>query len=334
MKKYILLITVATLIVLFSFNPLKASPMDIQKELIAFNHLPQEERIGNENSNSAFSATYRNEPFTCVQQTEHFPTETPKAQEAFNLFVDTVKSRSELDKEDYQYLRILLADAIKAKSWRAKYVQSVWNIKIDPYSKESKKELKTLVSMAQEGNPLALHAVLEWTGGIYEDSTTWRKDFIKAAVRRGNPQVMSTVGWDLATRTRSMRPVGIKILECAAAQGDADAYDGLGTVARQEGRWVDAYRFWQKGSHLGCKSCMDKMDDLALIQDDFTLSQGMFGKVPHIDALRKFYDAQFLDSAVFLPELRVSAPAAMWPEMSDEQLVRTIQKRIEIWGTP
>lgn len=332
MKKNILTLTLGTFIILFSFNLLKAESVNIQEELIKFNHLPQEKQIGDDDSNSAFSATYRNEPFTCVQQAEYFPTETPEAEKAFNLFVDTVKSRSKLDKEDYQYLRIVLADAIKAKSWRAKYVQSIWNIKIDPYSEESKKELETLVSMAQEGNPLALHAVLEWTGGIYEDSTTWRKDFIKAAVRRGNPQVMSTVGWDLATRTRGMRPIGIKMLECAATQGDADAYYGLGTVARKEGHWIDAYRLWQKGSHLGCKSCMDKMDDLALIQDDFTLSQGMFGKVPQIDALRKLYDTQFLENAVFLPELRRSAPAAMWPEMSDEQLVKMIKKRIEIWG--
>ncbi len=310
-----------------------SSATTLQEELHRYNALQLSESAqlyGADNGEAEALAGYA---FTCHRQADHVPAETAAAKASFQRFVDEVRSHPEPGKDDRQRRMELLNAAIAAGSWRATYFDANWVIWLDTRSPEAREQFDKLWTMAQDGNTAALHGVLRWTNGMYEDLPQ-RIRILKAAIERGNPQTLSTLGLDLGTRTRKLRPMGIKMLECAAAQGDADAYEGLGRIAWLEGRWVDAYRTWQTGANLGCADCLTQMEDSVLTQPDFSLETGTYGRDSQIAALRNHYESQFLFEISELIELRETAAPKMWLQWTDQQLLAVIKARILIYGLP
>jgi hypothetical protein len=279
------------------------------------------------------AAAFEGYQFVCRRQAEHVPAETQAASAAFQRFVDDFRSHPEPTEEDRKRRLALLNQAIEAGSWRAKYFNANWVIWLDTNTAEAREQFDQLWAMASEGNPAAMHSVLRWTNGMHEDIPE-RIRLLKAAIEGGNPQALSTLGFDLGTRTRNQRAMGVKMLECAAAQGDADAYEGLGRIAWLEGRWVDAYRAWQTGANLGCADCLMKMEDIGLTDPNYTPSRGTSGSDARINALREHYDSQLLFTISELLELREPAAPPMWLQWSDEQVVAVIKARIELYGLP
>ena len=305
----------------------------LQDELRRYNALKLSEHAQLYGADNGEAAAFEGYTFTCRRQADHIPAETSVAREAFQRFVDEVKARVEPDEEDRIRRLALLKRAIAAGSWRARYFNAMWVIWLEQNSAEARAQFDQLLTMASEGNPAALHGVLRWTNGMHDDLPQ-RIRILKAAIERGSPQVLSTFGFDLGTRTRKQRPMGVKMLECAAAQGDGEAYLGLGRIAWLEGRWVDAYRAWQTGANLGCAGCLDAMEEIGLTRPDYAPSRGLRGQEPRVAALRAFYESQFLYSISGLIELREPAPQAMWVQWSDEQVVSVIKARIRLYGLP
>jgi hypothetical protein len=310
-----------------------ASGNDLQNDLRRLNRLKLSESAKLYSPDSGEAAAFQDYKFVCRRQADHVPAETPAARSAFQFFVDAARARTDPDEEDLRRRLDLLSQAVAAGSWRARYFNAMWSIWVAHSSPEGRSQFGHLLAMAQDGNPAALHGLLTWTNGMHDDMPQ-RIRVLQAAIDRGNPQAMSIVGFDLGTRTHKLRPMALKMLNCAAAQGDGDAYQGLGRIAWLEGRWIDAYRAWQRGANLGCADCLTQMEQASPKGPGFEPSPNTYGPEPSIAALRTFYESQFLYSISHLIELRVPAPAAIWVQWSDEQVVANIEARIRMFGLP
>lgn len=306
---------------------------DLPAELQRYNRLTLSKSAQLYSPDDNETSAFRGYSFRCHRQADHLPAETPEAQAAFQRFAEMAGALGDTTADDRRRRLDLLDKAVAAGGWRAKYFDAMWGLWAEHNRPEGQRHFKTLLAMAEAGNPAALHGVLAWTNGLRDDMPQ-RISVLKAAIERGNPQVMSTVGFTLGTRTRELRPMALKMLECAAAQGDGSAYEGLGRIAWLEGRWVDAYRAWQQGANLGCRGCLNQMEDLVAAQPAHEPSQGTYGREPQVAALRKFYEEQFLYSMSHLIELRVPAPPALHIRWSDEQVVAVIKARIRRYGLP
>ncbi len=309
------------------------SASSMHDDLRRYNALRLSESAQSYGTDNGEAAAFEGYDFVCRRQADHVPKESPAAVEAFQRFVDQVRSHPEPDDAERQRRMDLLNRAIAVGSWRARFYNAMWVIWLDPSTAEAREQFEQVSLMADEGNPAALHAILRWTNGMHDDLPQ-RIRLLKAAIERGNPQTMSTMGFDLGTRTRNLRPMGAKMLECAASQGDAEAYEGLGRIAWLEGRWVDAYRAWQTGANIGCADCLDHMEDIGLTRPDYTPEQGTRGQDPQITALRGHYESQSLYEISELIELREPAPPDLRVHWSDAQLVAVIKARIRMFGLP
>lgn len=312
---------------LLSLPVLGGTPL--QDELQRYNHLQlsPEAQVAHSTDNGEVAA-FADYTFTCRPQSDHLPKETPAARAAFERFVAEFEAHPQPTTADKRRRLDLLAKAIAAKSWRAEYVDAMWGIwsnRSDPA--EAQPFLDRLVRLAETGNPAALHGVLTWTNGMYDDMPQ-RVRLLKAAIEGGNPQVLASVGYNLGTHSRTLRPMALQMLACAAAQGEASAYNGMGRIAWLEGRWVDAYRAWERGANLGCEDCMMKFDELPrMVPEADQLTQ-------QLRALRAHYSAQPLFEISHLIPLRRPLPAWLELHIGDAELLAFLKARIERYGLP
>lgn len=305
----------------------------LREELEHYNHLKlsPEAQVTDATDNGEIAA-FRDFAFVCANQEDHLPKETPAARKAFERFVTEFEAHPDPTVEDKRRRLDLLERAIKAGSWRAEYLDAVWGVWDNRGApKEAQPFMDRLAKLADEGNPLAFKALLTWTNGMYEDMPR-RVRWLKTGIEGGNPQILSSVGYNLGTHSVLLRPMAVRMLDCAAAQGEAEAYDGLGRIAWQEGRWVDAYRAWERGANLGSEDCMDQfsgMDTFAPISGD------EYGTVEErLRTLRKHYSSQFLFEISHLPSLRHPAPEWKQVRFSDAQIIALIKGRIAAFGLP
>lgn len=277
-------------------------------------------------------AAFSEYTFVCSSQDGHLPDEAPAASEAFERFVTEFEAHPRPTVEDKRRRLDLLERAIAAHSWQAEYLDAVWGVWANRgVPKDAQPFMDRLAKLADEGNPLAFHALLTWTNGMHEDMPR-RVRWLKTGVEGGNPQILSNVGHDLGTHSLALRPMAIRMLECAAAQGEASAYHGLGRIAWQEGRWVDAYRAWERGANLGSEDCMhmfDEMDTLVPMASEGSVTVG-----DRLRDLQAHYDSQFLFRISHLASLRHPAPEWMQLHLSDAQIIALIKGRIARYGLP
>jgi hypothetical protein len=304
-----------------------------ERELDRYNHLKlsPEAQVDDTTDNGELAA-FVDYAFTCRRQSDYLPEEAPAAAAAFERFITEFEAHPTPTVQDKQRRLDLLLAAIAAKSWRAEYLDAIWGAwdnRGNP--KEAQPFMDRLVRLAEQGHPLALNGLLTWTNGMYQDMPR-RVAWLKAGLEHGNPQIQSSVGYKLGTHSLALRPMALQMLECAAAQGDADAYQGLGRIAWQEGRWVDAYRAWERGANLGSQDCTEKFEEMARLTPGAKLDHEPIDS--RLDALRAHYAGQFLFQLSQLASLRRPAPEALQLHFSDAQLVALIKARIHRYGLP
>ena len=315
--------------------PLVAQARDLQADLARFNRLKLSAEARLFPPGNGLTEAFKNESFVCRHQRDHLPVEGAAAKEAVGRFVNFARANEGNLGDEGQQRRVdVLSQADKAGSWRARYFTAMRHIFLFRNEPQGRAGYDQLFAMAQSGNPAALAGVLHWSGGMYDDMPQ-RILILKAAIERGNSKAMATVGFDLSTRSIELRPKGLAMLQCAVDQGGAEAFEGLGRVAWLEGRWVDAYRTWLRGANLGCESCLMTVDTaMRTTKADYDPDADMYRRDSKAELLRKFYADQSLYSVSLLDDLRVEAPAKMWLEWSDLQLVQMLETKVNTYGIP
>ena len=309
----------------------EASAADLQK----YNNIPRsrDSLIVHATDNGDI-AGFRDFKFECRQQQKYSNPESPEAKAALENFLAYFAAHpSPTDAQKTERLALLEA-AVKAGSWRADYIDITWGIWDNRgRPRDAQPFADRLHKMAHAGTPIAVHSLLRWTNGQYQDRK-YRMLLLKAAIERGNPNTMSNVGYSLGTHDLELRPMAKQMLDCAAAQGDADAYNGIGAIASLEGRLIDAYRAWAKGANLGCDTCLRQIEDLVLLRPGHKISDGTSDVDPKFKALRAFYAKQFIYEITELTDLRITAPTALQVTVSDASIVQLIKLRQARYGTP
>lgn len=115
------------------------------------------------------------------------------------------------------------------------------------------------------------------------------------------------------------------MLDCAAAQGNGDAYDSLGLLADMEGRKVDAYRLWEKGVNNGCAACIERMEEFAKIRADYDPSTGITDATPALKQIEHFYSENSLFEWTVLPDLYRPLPANLSFHVSDDDILKLLK---------
>lgn len=306
-----------------------------EEDVRRYNHVPlsRQAQVA-DNTDNGDIAGFRGYRFNCRKQQDYSKPESAQAKAALDRFMAYfVAHPSPSDRQKTERLALLQA-AIKAGSWRADYIDVMWGIWA---YRGSPQELRTyadrLQKMAADGVPIAIHSFLRWTDGQYENPTR-RIQLLKAALERGNPNTMSSVGYELGTHTLELRPMAKRMLDCASAQGDPDAFNGIGRIAWQEGRWIDAYRTWVHGANLGCEACLEAIEELVVLRPGHDVEGGTDDVDPGFKALRAFYANQFIYQITQLTDLRMPAPAALQVTVSDASIVQLIKSRLARYGTP
>jgi hypothetical protein len=312
-----------------------AGPAVSAEDLRKYNQvrLSREARVVNATDNGDIAA-FRDFKFDCRKQPNYSYQESPEAKAAVERFLAYVTAHpSPSDAQKAERLSLLEA-AIKAGSWRADYIDITWGIwENRGRPQDAQPYADRLGKLASQGLPIAIHSLLRWTNGQYGDRQN-RLLLLKAAIERGNPNTMSDVGYNLGTHDLKLRPMAKQMLDCAAGQGHADAYDGIGQIAWHEGRWIDAYRSWVKGANLGCDDCLGKIEDLVLLRPGHDIEEGTYDVDPKLKALRAFYAGQFIYEITELTDLRIPAPAALQVTVSDASIVKLIKLRLARHGRP
>lgn len=326
MKKVIKLSALALLLVT---QLCAAQTETVADQLRRFNQvsIPDNERIIEAVDDGAIAA-FGNYKFTCRKQEDFSPEESAKAKKSLKNLLSFAARHPAPSQAQVKETEDLMAKAIKAGSWRAKYIDlslRIWKglhweqAAIPQLSEE-------LADMTAEGIPAAAYGYVQWMGGLHDDKAE-RYRLLEAAIDRGNPQAMVLIGDLIGMHSMVLRPMGKEMLDCAASQGEPSAYGSMGKIAWREGRWVDAYRLWEKGLNAGCGSCFDAMRGLSRLKSRLGAGNETFDPRLQLDALRKFYSGQFLIQNSGMGELLEKAPQYMEFHVTDEQIVELIRSR-------
>jgi hypothetical protein len=308
----------------------------LEKDLLKYNQLQlsQDAKVVWATDNGEIAA-FRNYRFECRHQSDFESPESPEASAALGRFLSYFAAIPSPSINQKKQRLALLKSAIAAGSWRADYLDAIWGLWDNRgRGQELQPFVDRLYAYADKGLPIAIYAVVEWNAGMYDDIPK-RVSLLKAAIERGNPNAMASVGHNLGTHDLALRPMALQMLECAAAQGEPMAYEGLGRIAWQEGRWVDAYRTWIKGANLGCDSCLQHVESTVATQPGHRPSDGTYNTEPKYKALRKhFEDQYFFYGLTHLGSLRIPAPPSLQIDVDDKEIIREIKSHLQTYGTP
>ena len=235
-----------------------SSAKDLAQDLQRLNKVTMFQDEQPQENDSNLIKAFEHYQFQCVNENTSNPDESSDARKKFDAFIRYFNAHSLPDKAQAKERLALLEKAIKGGSWRAEYVDLIWQIWDNRNNPAAQPPLiKRLASMAQAGIPIAIYGYVKWLGGFYEQPEE-RYRLLKAAIDRGSPEAMTLVGGEIASRSIKLRSLGKNLLTCARKQGESSSYESLGKMAWQEGRWVDAYRIWEEGTNKGCKDCIKR----------------------------------------------------------------------------
>lgn len=205
-KKSFVAILIASLCLLGACDvPHSSQAGYVQSALREYNQVKLSESAQLLAPDDEVAAAFKDYVFVCRNQSDHLPVESPEPRTAFERFVQDVRTHPEPDENDIRRRRDLLNQAIEVGSWRARYFNAMRTIWVELNSTEGRAQFETLMDMAQDGNPAAIAGVLSWTNNMEGDERQ-RVLLQKAAMDRGNSDVMSDMGFSLGTRTRELRP--------------------------------------------------------------------------------------------------------------------------------
>ncbi|GKX55993.1 hypothetical protein SOASR030_21050 [Leminorella grimontii] len=295
-----------------------------QDKLEDFNHSPKwADSAGRINPDTGLLKYFQNEKFVCQNESEFTPKETPAAAKAFSDFIQYASKGDQIegfwgDAKHRQQREDLLVAAVKAGSWKATYVNSVWAIKYPSAETPADVAATRLRELVAKGIPIAAYKYATYLYGRDDMAMYY---LLAEAVKRGSPEAMSLVGRTIVIRAQELHPLGKRLLECAIEQGDANAYNHLGVLADMEGRRLDAYRLWEKGVNAGCEECIVKMSNLAQVRQGYGVNVPMMELMPELTAIKAFYENNFFYELTELSDFRRSLPDGMAFHMKDAELL-------------
>ncbi len=301
-------------------------------------------------------AQFQGKDFVCRNVADFTPKESDAAARAFNEFVEYTIIGDKVDNfwmdaAHKQKREDLLNAALKAGSWKADYLDSVWIIRRPKDAETAKKASAQLVKLVEKGVPIAAYKYATYQFGRNGKDMYY---LFNAAIDRGSPHAMTSVGTTIVVQSKALRPLGKALLECAVSQGHADAYKGLGTLADMEGRRLDAYRLWEKGVNEGCIKCIGPMENIAKARDytpdKLKKQQALMERlvsmnsddamkylestdeleprkdlVPELTSLKKFHKDNFFYELTKLPDFERRPPAELAFHPSDSELLLLLQ---------
>ncbi|WP_211609636.1 SEL1-like repeat protein [Paraburkholderia haematera] len=296
------------------------------QELDHFNHSTVWDDASAEERDQTLIAQFKGRSFVCRQAKDHTPEDAGNAARAFGEFVQYTTHGDGVpdfwDSEAARKKRLdLISAAIKAGSWKADYVDSVWAFKARGDAAAHQDAARRLEKLASQGIPIAAY-----TYATYLEQTPDEQERVMSeAIDRGSPDAMAWVGGNIVVRSKQLRQIGKAMLDCAAAQGNGDAYDSLGLLADMEGRKVDAYRLWEKGVNNGCLACIGRMEEFAKIRAGYDPSTGTTDATPALKQIGHFYSDNFLFEWTRLPDLYRPLAADLSFHISDGDILKLLK---------
>lgn len=291
--------------------------------LEAFNSSPTWDGTSAEISDDpALVAQFKGKNFVCRDVNDYTPKESEAAAHAFSEFVlysiagDKVDNFW-MDETHRKERERLLSTALKAESWKADYLDSVWTIR---YSKDAKTRQAAdarLIKLVEKGVPIAVYKYARY---LFGRDGKYMYYLLDAAIDRGSPNAMVSVGTTIIVQSKALRPIGKAFLECAASRGHASAYKGLGILADMEGRRLDAYRLWGKGVNEGCEACISYMLNIAKSRD-YSPNRSLEEFVPELVRIKKFHDESVFYRMTELSDFKRQLPAELFFHPGDAELL-------------
>jgi hypothetical protein len=296
------------------------------QELARFNQSAPWDDVSAEERDETLIAQFKGRSFVCRQAKDHTPEDTGNAARAFGEFVQYTTHGDHVpdfwSSEVTRKKRLdLIRAAIKAGSWKAEYVDSIWAFREGGDAATHQDAVRRLEKLVSQGIPLAAYTYATYL----EDAPGEQERMMSEAIDRGSPDAMAWVGGNIVVRSKQLRQTGKAMLDCAAAQGNGDAYESLGLLADMEGREVDAYRIWEKGVNNGCQACIRRMEQFVKIRADYDPSMGTTDATPALKQIGYFYSDNFLFEWTQLPDLYEPLPVNLAFHVSDGDILKLLK---------
>jgi hypothetical protein len=294
----------------------------IQNPLEKFNHSPPYDGVSAYEMDHELNDHFKDKAFQCRNAGDYTPVDSDESIQAFDKFVQYVNQGSSardfwMEPTNQTQREELLEAAISAGSWKAHYINAMWTLKTRGNNLEGDEAVSQLEALAAGGIPIAAYM---YSRLFFGKDPAEEQRMLSEAVDRGSPEAMAMIGEHMVIRSKSLRSVGKSMLDCALAQGYSDAYRGLGKLADMEGRWVDAYRLWEKGANSGCDGCVRHMEDFAKVRVRPAQDED-----PALLQIKKFYASRFLYRVSLLREFNTPLPKNMAFQFTDGELVKLLK---------
>lgn len=298
------------------------------KTLDDFNHRPTAYGSAGElTPEPHLVAEFKDKKFVCRSEEAFTPQESPAAAAAFRQLVDYAARGDVVDNfwqdaGNKKQREELLAAAVKAGSWKAVWLDTVWTLRYPASPEATKQANATLQKMIEQGVPIAAYA---WASSLYGRDYKTMYRLLSTAVDRGSPQAMELVAGTLVPQVRELHPIAREMLECAVKQGYAPAYASLGRLAWIEGHRTDAYRLWAKGLNLGCDACSEPLESLARVRSGYNTATPMLDLMPELAAINAFYNSNFFYTLSGLRDFERPLPEKLAFHLNDKELLALLK---------
>lgn len=161
-------------------------------ELDRFNHSPPWDDVSAEEMDRTLIAQFKGRSFVCRQAKDHTPEDTDNAARAFDEFVQ-YSTHGDLvpdfwGSEATRKKRLdLIRTAIKAGSWKAEYVDSVWAFRVRGDTAAHQDAARRLEKLAAQGIPVAAYTYATFLEQVPEE----QERVMSEAIDRGSPDAMA-----------------------------------------------------------------------------------------------------------------------------------------------
>ncbi|MBD8163892.1 hypothetical protein [Erwinia persicina] len=298
------------------------------KTLDDFNHGPTAYgSMGELATEPHLVAEFKDKKFVCRSEEAATPQESPAAAAAFRQLVDyaaigDAKDNFWLDAGNRKKREDLLAAAVKAGSWKAAYLDSLWTLRYPASPDATTGANATLQKLIEQDVPIVTYT---YASSLYGRDYKTMYRLLSTAVDRGSLQAMTLIGGTLVPQARAMHPLAKSLLECAVKQGYAPAYASLGKLAWMEGHRLDAYRLWAKGINLGCDACSEPLESLARVRAGYRPTDPMLNLMPELAAINAFYDSNFFYTLSGLRDFERPLPEKLTFHLNDKELLALLK---------
>jgi hypothetical protein len=309
----------------FSISP-REEQRKLADDLTRFNRVAARGQRYDVPPNEELLAAFKDKSFVCKHAAKTTPVDNEKAEQAFKKFVEFYLRGTRIkdfwmDENNRRDREALITAAVKAGSWKAAYVDSVWAMHANRDKDVQMAALKRLWKLVERNIPIAVGKYASFL--VYQPQDLYLA--LAEAVSQGDSNAMLAVNGEILYRVEQLLPVGKAMTQCAFEQGNPESYSALGLIAEREGRLVDAYRLWEKGVNNGCSSCIEYMQEFARIRPDYVMEKAMIDYFPELKEIRDFYSANFLSAITNLDDLYLPLPSDLKFHVTDADIVKLLR---------